>query len=199
MRAKLIVMKAAGFQKVALAILVIRTTKATFKTPKPKEFAKDILTAKESHPPEDQWRVSSLGESDYTNCKLYTTDGGSTVAVEPDGNIISVCRHNSDPNAYGSDLVKKAVAEGGDRLDAFGPTLYNFYTRNGFEPVSYVNFNERYAPSDWVKGRDEKEPVVFYKYIGKKGNMSYAKFLSSVDPSSDYETAKMNRDKEVIK
>jgi len=170
-----------------------------FNSPTQKDFTSIASVAKASNLPGDRWRVSAHDEEFYDHCRMYVTDGGSTVAVEPNGNILSVCRNSSDPNATGSDLVKKAVSEGGDRLDAFGPRLYTFYTKNGFEPVSYVEFNESQAPSDWVEGRDQKEPIVFYKYTGQRTKMSYEDFLGSKPPSFNYETAKSDRDKEMTK
>jgi len=46
-------------------------------------------------------------------------------AVEPSGNIISVCKNQSE-DIRGRVLLKKAVESGGDRLDAFGEDLYGF-------------------------------------------------------------------------
>ena len=163
-----------------------------------KEFKKLIEQAKESNSPETRWRVDIHDEADYLHDKLFVTDGGSTVAVEPDGNIISVCKNQTE-NIRGSVLLKKAVESGGDRLDAFGEDLYAFYTRNGFEPISYTPFDEQYAPEGWQKGRDKPEPVVFYKYTGSKCSLSYKEFISQTKPMSNYDAAKSVRDKEIKK
>ena len=56
-----------------------------------------------------------------------------------------MCRKSGDSETKGSDLLKKAVENGGDRLDTFGPVLFIFYIKNGFEPVSYTPFDEKYA------------------------------------------------------
>lgn len=50
----------------------------------------------------------------------------------------------------------------------FGPVLFNFYIKNGFEPVSYTPFDEKYALEGWKKELDKPEPVIFYKHTGKK-------------------------------
>lgn len=115
--------------------------------------------------PKDAWRVdSTYTDDDYEHMDCYTTQGGSAVAVH-DGDIVSVC-HRPGDETRGSDLLKHALANGGKKLDAFAG-LYGFYAKNGFEPVSWCEFDEQYAPPDWIKGRDNPEPVIFYKYTGR--------------------------------
>ncbi len=166
-----------------------------FSRPTPKEFISNMTVAKESNPPEYRWRVDIHNEADYAKDKLFTTAGGSCAAVEPDGNIISVCKNwNGHEKGIAKALMKKAVSEGGDRLDAFGERLFAFYTRNGFELVSWTPFNEEYAPEGWEKTRDKPEPVIFYRYTGGKTEMSYSSFLAKVPASKDYDEAKHMRD-----
>lgn len=105
-------------------------------------------------------------------------------------------RHNR--TVRGRDLLAFAVNNGGDRLDAFGDKLYRFYTKNGFEPVSWTPFNEKYAPDGW-KREYGKEPVIFYKYIGKKTDLTYDEFIHNNKPFADYDEAKSYRDKEIKK
>lgn len=164
----------------------------------PTHFRERLSVAKASNSPETRWRVDVHDLSDYENDQLFLTEGGSCVAVEPSGNIISVCKNQSE-DIRGRVLLKKAVESGGDRLDAFGEDLYGFYTRNGFEPVSYTPFNEEYAPEGWQKGREKPEPVIFYKYTGEKTSLSYDEFLSKTKPSAGYDVAKEIRDKEIKK
>lgn len=163
----------------------------------PSEFHSAISSAKQSVDERSRWRVDVHEESEYKNDKLFVSKGKSTVAVEPDGNIISVCRKSGDSETKGSDLLKKAVENGGDRLDALGPVLFNFYTRNGFEPVSYTPFDEKYAPEGWKKGLDKPEPVIFYKHTGKKVTISYDEFMNKAKPytgDDGYQNAKDARD-----
>lgn len=161
-------------------------------------FHKAITDAKESNSPENRWRVDIHDISDYDGDKLFLTEGGSCVAVEPSGNIISVCKNQRDDNIRGKDLIKKAIENGGDRLDAFGKGLYEFYTRSGFEPVSWTPFNREYAPDGWKEEYGE-EPVIFYKYTGKKTDETYEAFAERVKPSRDYDTAMSLRDREIKK
>lgn len=162
-----------------------------YRTPTSEDFKKIFDEAKATQAPEDAWRVDDTHTvEEYEHDKMYVTEGGSAIAIEPDGNIISVCKNMNAISDRGSSLLKKAVSEGGDRLDAFGEKLYNFYTKNGFEPVSWTKFDEEYAPHDWVKGRDEPEPVIFYSYTGNKTNIKFGEFLKRTKASDDYDTAK---------
>ena len=120
------------------------------------------------------------------------------MAVEPNGNIISVCKNKDDKDVNGTALIQYALQNGGDRLDAFS-FLYGFYIKQGFEPVSWTPFNEEYAPEGWNKNRDEPEPVIFYKYTGKVTNETFEEFKNRVKPSSDYDEAMSIRDKEIKK
>lgn len=85
-------------------------------------------------------------EQEHPGAVMHVTQGGSTVAVTPDGDIVGVCK-KPDDNVSGSDLLKMAVANGGKKLDAFSKLFY-FYTKNGFEPVSWTPFDKEYAPTD---------------------------------------------------
>lgn len=170
-----------------------------FKGSKPKDFHEAVRVAKESNKETDRWRVELKDEDGYNECKLYVSDGGSTIAIKPDGDIVSVCKHQGSGDR-GSELLKKALKHGGDRLDAFGSGLFYFYTKNGFEPVSWTRFDEKYSPPDWKKGRDKKEPVVFYRYVGvgKVKTVKYGSFMKSTKASRDYDDAKSIRDRAMI-
>lgn len=169
--------------------------------PTPKQFKVSFNTAKSSIPV-NAWRVDDTYTiEDYRSDKLFKLGGGSTVAIKPNGDIISVCK-NANSNDRGSNLLKVAVANGGDRLDAFGDDLYTFYTKNGFEPVSWTPFNEEYAPHDWVKGRDNPEPVIFYKYTGSRTDVTYEDFLKKTPAcigENGYNEAMEIRDKSIDK
>ena len=151
--------------------------------------------------PQDAWRVdSTYTDDDYKDMDCFITDGGSAVAVH-DGDIVSVCANPNDKTTRGRDLLAQARSMGGNKLDAFG-NLYGFYIKNGFEPVSWCEFDEEYAPPDWVKGRDDPEPVIFFKYTGrsreeiiKDHGSDYFEFTSRVKASEDYFAAKEEREK----
>ena len=161
----------------------------------PKAFANAMQKAKDSIDEKDRWRVDVHSDEEYSKTKVYKTSKGSCIAIENDGNIISVCHKEGDP-VRGTELLQRAVRNGGDRLDAFGPKLYKFYTKNGFEPVSHTKFDEQYAPEGWKKGRDKPEEIVFYKYTGKQTSMSFEDFINSSE-AMDYDSAKAARDKDM--
>ena len=179
------------------------TVRASFAKTIAKKFRETFHSAKaavaKDHP-EDAWRVdSTYTDGDYEGMDCYTTEGGSAVAVH-DGDIVSVC-HKPGDKTRGSELLKHAIENGGKKLDAFSG-LYGFYAKNGFEPVSWCEFDEEYAPEDWVKGRDEPEPVIFWKHTGRSFDeisrdcgKSAAEFTSRVKASADYDAAKNDRDK----
>lgn len=149
-----------------------------------KKFANAIAKSKSKMAEEMRWRVSAYGEDHYTTSKNFVTKNGSTVSVMPDGDIVSVCASGD----RGKVLMAKAVEEGGIKLDSFDFN-FTFYTKQGFEPVSWCKFNEEFAPDDWVKGRDKPENIVFFKYTGKKQTLFAKDFYENVKESVDYDTA----------
>ena len=165
-----------------------------------KDFSQKIAKARASQPEKERWRVDAKSPEEYEGSLLGVTDQGSTFAVAQNGDIQSVCINNVDGPDRGKDLLKTAVDNGGDRLDAFGKKLFGFYTKNGFEPVSRVDFNEEYAPDGWVKGRDVKEPIIVYKYVGvgKVKQTDYNSFVKSTK-AMDYDVAMKYRDDEIEK
>ena len=82
---------------------------------------------------------------------------------------------------------------GGKKLDSYEGN-HEFYVKNGFEPVSWVKFDEQYAPHDWAKGRDDAENIIFYKYTGRKNTITKDDFFKKVKPSADYDTPMKTRD-----
>ena len=160
------------------------TSDSGFGNSEAKTFAAAVSEARESCPEDMRWRVTAHTEeelkSDYAGAKLHVTSGGSTVAVAADGDIVSVCKKQGD-TVSGKDLLKMAVDNGGTKLDSFSGN-HGFYTKCGFEPVSWTPFNEAYAPPGWVKGRDKPEPIVFYKYKGGKVTTTLDEFLSNTKP-----------------
>lgn len=170
--------------------------KTEFKQSSPKEFKKLLDEARDSHSDEEKWRVDNTHTiEDYEEDTLFVTKNNSTIAITKDGDIISVCT-NANSEDRGRSLIQYAVKKGGKKLDAYDG-IYGFYTKNGFEPVSWTKFDKQYAPDDWVDGRDKEENVIFYKYTGKKDIMSLDEFYKKVKPSSSYDEAQKKRDDEI--
>lgn len=168
----------------------------------PQEFKKALDKAKSSNPEKDAWRVDNYShtESDYSNDKLFITRNGSTIAITPEGDIISVCAKrtgNIKTEDRGRTIMEYAVKNGGKKLDSYSGN-HAFYVKCGFEPVSYCKFDEKYAPPGWKKGIDKAEPIIFYKYTGKTTtSLDYKEALKNIKISRDYDTAQAKRDKEV--
>jgi len=157
----------------------------------------------------DSWRVDVHDIDDYDkNTNAFHTPGGSVVAVvkttdedHTKGDIISACVKPGSPEK-GSDILKIAIANGGDRLDSFEGN-HDFYVRNGFEPVSWCKFSDEHAPDEWKaqnKGfyngmPDDKlnvprEDVIFYRYTGKPTTETAKEFKQRVAASNDYYSAR---------
>ena len=164
-------------------------------TKTPEEFAEIIKTAKTQVLQTNAWRVDAHTKEEYNNVKLFASKGGSCVAIKPDGDIISVCKNSNDKGTKGSDLIRYAVDNGGVKLDSYAGN-HGFYTKNGFEPVAYVTFNEEYAPPDWKKNVTgyEKEDIVFYKYTGNKTTTDWEKIKKKIKHFDDYDDAMKYRD-----
>lgn len=114
--------------------------------------------------PEGFWRVDNQSPDDLKkmDAKMFISKNGSTYAIKPDGDIIGVCKSGHDK---GSELIRQAINHGGDRLDSFSGNN-EFYMRNGFEPICYIEFDTDYPPEDWISGMP-KEDIVFYRYTGR--------------------------------
>ena len=178
------------------------------------QAAKDArmeYTQKKGYPP-DSWRVDVHEKEDYDqNTDTFHTPGGSVVAVvkttddwHTKGDIISACV-KPHSNEKGSDILKIAIANGGNRLDSFEGN-HDFYTKNGFEPVSWCKWDDEFAPDEWKalnkgfrpgisdgKLSVPREDVIFYRYTGKSSNESAEDFKKRVAPSKDYGEAKQFR------
>ncbi len=145
------------------------------------------------------WRVdTSHAPQDYLNDQIVQTKGGSVAAVTHSGDIISVCKNANDREVTGSQLLASAVKAGGKKLDSYDGN-FNFYTKNGFEPISWCKFDEKYAPEGWRKGTDEPENIIFFKYvgIGNVKNTNLIEFYKNKEAAKDYDEALAARDAEV--
>ena len=160
-------------------------------------FALALSKAKAGIPESMKWRVSEYSPEELSEAKLEVTPRGSTVAVKPSGDIIAICK-SADDDVRGSELLSWAVKAGGDRLDSFSGN-HKFYTKNGFEPVSWCEFDPEFAPEDW---RDEfgHEPIIFYRYTGVySGTETAEEFCSRVPVAGDYSVAESTRNKAIDK
>lgn len=150
--------------------------------------------------PKKQWRVDTQSPQELTenhpNAQLLMSPGGNTIAVDNDTkDIVAVsARKDGSQDESGRAMMKAAVEHGGMVLDSYSGN-HAFYTKCGFEPVSWVKFDEQYAPPGWRKGIDHPEPVIFYRYTGRCTAEKAANgFLATVAPSASYDEAMAARD-----
>ena len=169
---------------------------------KSNEYVNNLAEAKASLPASQApWRVTQYVSGDqfdewHPEAKKYRSPGGSTVAVTSDGDIVGVCHFEGD-STRGKDLIAFAVANGGKKLDAY-EGLFGFYTKCGFEPVSWCKWDDEFAPPDWRAGEDSPEHIVFYKYTGERSKYgSVEDFFADVAASSDYDAARIERDNKI--
>lgn len=94
--------------------------------------------------------------------------------------------------------MKLATENGVTKLDSYSGN-HGFYVKCGFEPVSWCKWDDQYAPDGWNSSRDNREPIVFYKYTGNTGpysaeSLNVNNFLASTPASADYDAAQAARD-----
>ena len=89
----------------------------------------------------------------------------ATVAVMPNGDIVSVCKHPNAPyQRRRTGGAKKAVQEGGTKLDAYDTVLPDMYGKAGLSEVARIPFNPKFAPEGW-------NPETFAAFPGKTPNV----------------------------
>lgn len=172
-----------------------------------REFMECLEAARDSQPIHARWRVEIPEKlSRYDNCKMFVTEHGSTVAIDEHGDIISVCAKIPKSQKKSKDssraLLEFAVKNGGTKLDSYDGN-YWFYRKCGFEPISYCEFVEDFAPDDWKKWHAfnskefKKENIIFFKHTGKQSKyVDENEFYDNVDVSKDYDDAEHIRDKQ---
>lgn len=160
-------------------------TKPKFLDATPEEFAKAIAAAKKQCSSENAWRVDAYPASHYKDSKArIVTPKGSCIAVQPNGDMISLCRSaNEDDDVRGYMLMKEAIRRNGDRCDTFDGN-FSRYVRNGMMPVSWIKWNPDpdIRPSDWKEGENEPEDVVFFMYTGHDEFIDKDKWKASHPP-----------------
>ena len=149
--------------------------------------------------------VTLRSTQDYENCKgtflLYDKSAG--IAVEQDGNIISVFSDRTHRGVL-KYLIAKAVEAGGLKLDCFGSDkLRNLYALRGFIPIARTKFVKEFAPEDWDYEQDGKPNIIFWIYdICKKDVMANSENEYDWDNIKEfptYEEAKKYRDSKILK
>ena len=106
---------------------------------------------------------------EYARSRLFLSDDGTKGFALTDGNIHALFNTPGTGKHSAQAMVNLAVAEGGNRLDAFDTVLPELYSYQGFRAVSRIAFDPEFAPADWstekyAKFNDGKPDIVFMAY-----------------------------------
>lgn len=163
-----------------------------------REFLQILRENKDKINPKDKWRVEAPTSEkeiqewikNHKGVKMYVTSNGTTGAVTPSGDMISL---SSSVKGEGSAMFEWQIAHGGIKLDSYDGN-YGLYRHLGFVPVSWTPFNKEYADPAWHGSGAGEENIVFMTYGGKgaKSNLSREalererqQFENTVTPSTD--------------
>lgn len=138
---------------------------------------------------------------EYKNMKLYITlDGCAGIAITSDNNIVSIF-NGGEKRGVLKTLLPLAINQGGRKLDNFNSAkLSAMYELYGFNPVSKVKFNSKFAPDDWNYERDGEPDIVFWIHNGDSAEdvvLNFGRYevpWDSVQEFESYEEAGQYRD-----
>lgn len=131
----------------------------------PEEFYNAIGNAKKTN--KYGTFVTQHSIEDYKRMRLFITiDGMAGIAITEDNNIVSIF-NGGEKRGVLKTLLPIAIENGGRKLDNYNsPKLSSMYEMYGFNPVSNVKFNSKFAPDDWNYERDGEPDVVFWIHNG---------------------------------
>ncbi len=156
----------------------------------PQEFYEAIGKAKVSNP--HGAFVTQHEISDYEKMRLFiTTDGKAGIAITEDNNIVSVF-NGGEKRGVLKTLLPVAIEQGGRKLDNYSsPGLSSLYELYGFNPVSKVKFNSKFAPDDWNYERDGEPDVVFWIHNGDSAEdvvLNFGRYVVPWDAVQEFQT-----------
>lgn len=125
----------------------------------PQAYVEELAKTKESDP-EAYWSVSEVSPEDAAKGTIIDTPDGSAL-VKPDGDIAGLFKKlTSDAKGVAQDLLNKAVAAGGVKLDNFDGYLTKQYEKAGFRIASRVPFSLEYGVPDGYNKEKHGTPDV---------------------------------------
>ena len=131
---------------------------------------------------------------------FITLDGTAGVAITEDNNIVSIFNGGQKRGVLKT-LLPVAIENGGRKLDNYSSDkLSSMYELYGFNPISKVKFNSKFAPDDWNYERDGMPDVVFWIHNGDSASdvvINFGRYLvpwDAVQEFSTYEDAESYRD-----
>lgn len=172
-----------AFEKMNVAYYAIRL--AT-----PEEFYEAIGRAKVNN--DHGAFVTRHKISDYAKMRLFITeDRNAGIAITEDGNIVSVF-NGGEKRGVLKTLLPVAIEQGGRKLDNYNsPGLSAMYELYGFNPVSKVKFNSKFAPDDWNYERDGEPDVVFWIHNGDSAEdvvLNFGRYAVPWDVVEEFQT-----------
>lgn len=163
------------------------------------QFQDAIRLAKQQH--KYGMFVDKHSVADYEGMTtILTEDETAGVAIEDDGNIVSLFSRGVLRGVIKT-LLPVAIEAGGKKLDNYSSKkLSAMYEMYGFIPVSKVLFDRDYAPDNWNYERDGEPDIVFWIHNGESAadvviNLgSYMAEWDSIPEFPTYEEARDYRD-----
>lgn len=154
------------------------------------EFYEAIGQAKASNP--HGAFVTQHEISDYEKMRLFITlDGKAGIAITEDNNIVSVF-NGGEKRGVLKTLLPVAIEQGGRKLDNYSSLgLSSLYELYGFNPVSKVKFNSKFAPDDWNYERDGEPDVVFWIHNGDSAVdvvLNFGRYVVPWDAVQEFQT-----------
>jgi hypothetical protein len=81
-------------------------------------------------------------------------------AIKEDGDIVSVF-NNSNVKNIGSELIKSAIKNGGNKLDHYDGYLSSLYEPLGFKEVGRDKWDDKYASSNWDYEKYGRPDIIY--------------------------------------
>lgn len=156
----------------------------------PDEFSEAIDKAKKVNP--HGAFVTKHSPQEYKDMKLFITlDGCAGIAITSDNNIVSIF-NGGEKKGVLKTLLPLAIDQGGRKLDNFNSQkLSAMYELYGFNPVSKVKFNSKFAPDDWNYERDGEPDIVFWIHNGDSAEdvvLNFGRYDVPWDIVQEFET-----------
>lgn len=138
----------------------------SLKSATPEEFYNAIGVAKRKNPFGTFVTQHSIEEYEKMPFLFLTLDNSAGIAITSDNNIVSIFNGGERKGALKT-LIPIALEYGGNKLDNYDSAkLSSLYELYGFNPISQVEFDEKFAPEDWNYERDGKPNIVFWIHNG---------------------------------
>jgi hypothetical protein len=162
-------------------------------------FFRSVAAARKNHEVSGcDKQLTSYTEEDFRDLKLFIGKYGSPGFALQGDNIVSVF---SDPFLTPGalpNLMDIAVRNGGRRVDVFDTFLPRIYAREGFRSVSFLPWNDKYAPDGWdyekMKQYNSGRPnVVFMIYDPENQSDSILTPVTSYEEAEEIQRYELNR------